>query len=442
MSEQAESLLAELESAIAASDADRAAESALCALRGGVPAIDVLRTSARSFASRYEASHGAPRPLAALSSAWNLRSVMQPDAQPFPLLQGVSFAAAENKAKAIGDPAPVVSGEVTHLGRSFLFAVRAAEVAEAESIYLGMVPEGRERRMAGDILFRAALEDMGEGGRKLMIAVKSWQLARCLGFKDARSLLRPAVRYLVTGPRDRAPYESILGVLGREWVDLEALASGGGPLDDAGRSQVRGVASAPDPSSAIVGTLTLLREGYAPTSIAEGLAVEAARRVLAARGYDLETARALMFAHAARFVLRFTRTGERLYALFQAALRVRSPEPSGSMVPEIAPSEGGDPLGGVAQGLDARNPLESATRAGAFLNRESTGPRLLEFLANRACLDSSVANGGINLIFADVCTEEFRATRAPEIPMALAKMIAASPMDPAAYSSWAARLVA
>src|SRR5256885_15800827 len=57
-------------------------------------------------------------------------------------------------------------------------------------------------------------------------------------------------------------------------------------------------------------------------------AVEAAKRVVAAKGYDLDSARAFMFTHAAEFVLRFSRTSERLYALFQAALRVRSPEPS------------------------------------------------------------------------------------------------------------------
>src|SRR3989454_10811538 len=118
----------------------------------------------------------------------------------------------------------MVSGEVTHLGRSFLFAVRAGDVAEAESIFLGMVDEGWERKMAGDMLFRAAREDLGGGGRKLFLSVKSWHLARTLGFKGARTILRPAVDYLVKGPRNRTAYETILAVLGKEWVDLEALS--------------------------------------------------------------------------------------------------------------------------------------------------------------------------------------------------------------------------
>src|SRR5205814_146115 len=123
----------------------------------------------------------------------------------------------------------------------------------------------------------------------------------------------------------------------------------------------------PDPSSCIAGTLALLREGYAAVSVAEGLAAQAASKVVAAKGYDLETARGVMFAHAARFVLTFSRTGERLYALFQAALRVRSP-------PAAA----------------------------------------IESLASKA----------------------------PEHPEALAKMIAASPKDQAAFNAWTPQLAA
>src|SRR5439155_13795 len=112
-----------------------------------------------------------------------------------------------------------------------------------------------------------------------LIAVKSWQLAYSLGFKEARLLLRPAVQYMVSGPRDRTAFEAILAALGKEWVDLEALASGGRPLDQEGRTKVRDIAAARDPSSCIAATRALLRDGYAAVSIAEGLAVEAAKRV-------------------------------------------------------------------------------------------------------------------------------------------------------------------
>ena len=433
--------LAELESAVRSSRSDRAAAAALDAIRAKVPLTDVVRAAARAFASAYDGSSGvAPRSLVALSSAVNLFPVMQPAFHPLPVLQAISFIAAEKKADTPAKPAVVVSGEITHLGRSFLFGVRDGNRSEAESIFLGMLVEGRERKMAGDMLFRAAIEDMGEGGRKLMVAVKSWQLARSLGFKEARLLLRPAVQYLVSGPRDRAAFETILAALGKEWVDLEALGSGGRPLDEGGRTKVRDIAAAPNPSSCIAATLALLRDGYAAVSIAEGLAVEAAKRVVAANGYDLDSARAVMFAHAARFVLIFSRTDERLYTLFQAALRVRSPEPA-TFVSSTSDAPGeGEALCHLAGEFDARKSVEAAARTRAYLSRGYSPSRLLDVLANYACRDSAVANGGINLIFADTCAAEFLASRAPEVPMALAKMIAASPKDQAAYNAWAPHL--
>jgi hypothetical protein len=441
MTDPTASPLADLESAIRGSKPDRAAQAAIDAIRGKVPLADVVRSAGRAFAAHYDAESGAaPRALVALSSSVNLSAVLQPRFHPLPVLQALTFLAAEKKADRPAKPPAIVSGEVTHLGRSFLFGVRAGDRAEAESIFLGMLAEGRERKMVGDMLFRAAIEDMGEGGRKVAVAVKSWQLARFLGFREARLILRPAVQYLVSGPRDRTAFEIILATLGKEWVDLEALSSGGRPLDDAGRTRIRGVASAPDPSSCLAGTLALLRDGYAAVSIAEGLAVEASKRVLGAKGYDMDTARGVIFADAARFILTFSRTGERLYALFQSALRIRSPEPPtlASSTPD-APGEG-EELCHLAGEFDARKPAEAAARTRAYLAHGYSTPRLLEVLANYASRDSAAANGGINLILADACATEFLVSKAPEIPMALAKMIAASPKDQAAFAAWEPQL--
>src|SRR5467141_2827566 len=101
-----------------------------------------------------------------------------------------------------------------------------------------------------------------------MVAVKSWQLARSLGFKDARLILRPAIRYLVRGPRDRKPFDAILAALGKEWVDLEGLASVGRPLDGAGRSGAHTTLCAAGHSASVLSTPALLRDGYAAASIA------------------------------------------------------------------------------------------------------------------------------------------------------------------------------
>ena len=443
MTNPAADSLADLEAAVHRSNVDASVRAAIEALRAQASPIEVVRFAGRGFATSYDGASGvAPRGLVALSSAVNLLPFLQAQFHPLPILQAVAFVASEKKARAPPKPPLAVSGEISHLGRSFLFAARAGERREAESIFLGMLPEGRERKMAGDMLFRAAIEDMGEGGRKLMIAVKSWQLARVLGFKEARVWLRPAVEYLASGPRDRTAFEGILAALGKEWVDLEALASGGRPLDSEGRSKLAQVSSASDPSACIAGTLALLREGYAAVSLAEGFAIQAASRVVAAKGYDLEAARSAMFAHAARFVLTFSRTGERLYALFQAALRVRSPRTAAieSHVPE-APGEG-EELCHLAGAFDARRPDEAVARVRTYLKRGYSSSRLLDVLANYTCRDSAVANDGINLIFADVCATEFLASKAPEHLEALAKMIAASPKDQAAFNAWTPRLAA
>src|SRR5256712_6398183 len=260
------SLLAEVEAAVGASRPD-AVGAAAKAFRANAPPLEFLGAAARGGAPHSDrASRAAPRSLAILGAAANLISVMQPRFHALPVLQVVSYVASEKKAPTPAKPPLVVSGEVTHLGRSFLFAVRAGDVVEAESIFLGMVDEGWERKMAGDLLFRGALEDMGEGGRKLFLAVKSWQLARSLGFKEARTILRPAVGYLVNGPRGRAAYESVPRVLGEEWVDLDALSSGGRPPAHQGRAKILPAPSVASESACIESILALLREGYAATS--------------------------------------------------------------------------------------------------------------------------------------------------------------------------------
>lgn len=396
------SLLTEVETAVGGSRQE-AVDAAIKAFHAKAPPEELVRAAARGVARHYDRASGVPpRSLAILGAAANLTSVMEPRFRILPVLQAIAYAASEKKPAAPARPPLVVSGEVTHLGRSFLFAVRAGDVAEGESIFLGMVDEGWERKMAGDMLFRAALEDMGEGGRKLFLSVKSWQLARFLGFKEARTILRPAVDYLTKGPRDRSAFETILAALGREWVDLDALSSGGRALDDAGRSRVNAVASAQDPATCIQALLSMLQDGYAASSIAEGLVVAAARRVLGAKGYDTEAIRRFLFAHASRFVLTFSRTSERLYALFQAALRVRSPEPMSL----------------------------------AHVVHRDSAQHNLDGFANYACRDSPLANEGYNILLADACTTEFRATQADSVFMALVKMMDAGPKDLAAFNSW------
>jgi hypothetical protein len=420
---------------VAASSPSDATRAALDALRAKAPLVEVVRAASVAAARHHAGPRAAPRGLALLASASHL-------ARPLAVLQAVAYVASEPRSATPARPPAVVSGEITHLGRSFLIDVRAGRIEEASAIFLGMLDERAERKMAGDMLFRAAVEDMGEGGRKLFISVRSWQLARALGFREGRALLRPAVEYIAGGPSDRTSYETILGILGKEWVDLESLGSGGRPLDEAGRGAVASVADAPTADACVAGTLSLLRDGYAASSIAEGLVVEASRRVIASSGFDREAVRGLLFAHAARVTLTFSRTNERLYALFQAALRVRSPlraeEPT-SAVPGVPVEES---IRGIGASLEGRRASDAVARVRAYLVAGGPADRLLDLLADFATRDACASNEGLNLFLADACAEEYRASGAPEVPMALAKAIAASPTDTKAYDAWRGSLAA
>ncbi len=429
--------LADVEASIAASRPDAAVEASFRALRAGAVPLEILRAAARAAATRYDPASGlAPHGLATLAAVANLRATMDPRHVPQAMLQSIVLAASEKKLDHPQPPPSVVAGEVTHLVRSALFAARAGNAAEAESLFLGVLTEGRERRMVGDTLFRAALEDLGDGGHKLLMSVMAWHLARALGFREARTILRPAVQYLVAGERNRKPYEAMMAVLGKEWVDLATLASGGRTLDETGRSKLVTPLAAPTEEACLASTLALLRDGYAATAVAEGIATEAAKRVLAAEGYHLELIHALLYARAACFVLTFSRTSERLYALFLAALRVRSPAPHlpSVVVPEPVNEEEG--LARLSDDLTARRSREAAARVRTYLAHGYSAKRLLATLAYHASLDSSLANQGHNLLLADACAVEYEATRSPEFLMVLAKSVAASPKDLTASKAW------
>lgn len=435
------SALAELELALASSRADRAAEAALLAVRTAVDPLEILRTAALVAASRYDAASGlAPHAVCTLASVAGLRGRTEPRHYPLAVLQAVVLVAAEKKLPVPQRPPAVVSGEVTHLGRSALLAFRAGAMPDAESIFLGILDEGWERRMAGEVLFRASLEDLGEGGHKLLAAVAAWQLARALGFRAARTILRPAVQYLVRGEPARRAHTAMMAVLGKEWADLDSLASGGRPLDEPARGRMATALATPTDEACAASILELLRDGYAASSLAEGIGIEASKRLLAGEGYHPELAHALLCAHSARFVLEFSRSSERVYAVFVAALRVRSPAPH---LPSVAVPEASDEDGAlkqVVEDLASRRPREAAAHVRVYLARGHAATRLLPAIVYRASLDSSLANQGHNLQLADACTTEYGATKAPEFLMALAKSVASSPKDVTASKAWAASL--
>ena len=429
--------LAELEPALASSHADRACDAALRAMEGGAPALEVVRAAARTAALLYDPASGhPPHGLAALSAAASIAAWMEPRDAPLAVLQAVALSASEKKLASPQPPLPVLAGEVNHLGQSALLSARSG-APDAETLFLSVVEEGWERRMAADVLFHASLEDVGEGAHKLPMSVKAWQLARALGFRDARAVVRPAVEYLLHGEHNRELYESSLAVLGREGLDLEVLSAGSRALDEDGRTRLGTLLAAASEEDCVTGLLALLREGYAPTALAQVICIEAAKRLLAAEGYHLELIHGLLFTRAARFVLGFSGTADRLVALFEAALRMRSPAPHLLSVSVVAEKDEVAARQGIAEDLRSRRPREAAARVRGYLARGSPAGPVASLLARASSLDSSLANGGHNLLLAEACLSGYAATKAPEFLMALAKSVAASPKDLAASNAWA-----
>lgn len=433
--------LSEIYRAVGESRADAAVAAAIASFMAGATVPEVVHRAALGAAFRYEGvvGHGLHGLLALADVAGALPFLDEPS-QRLAALQAVRLAASAPKSAGPVPPYRVLSGEVSHLATSSLLALRGADSAEAESVFLGIVTEGRERRMAGEILFRAALEDRGDEGHKLLTAVGLWQLADAAGFRDGRSILRPAVQLLVKAPRDPRPHAVMMAVLGREWVDLSALSAATKRLDDAGRGKLATGAAAPGDEACVLAVLALLHEGYAPDAVATGIVAEAARRALASEGYGLDALHALLYACAARRVVGYTRSPERVYAVFQAALRVRSPAPHIPLSAASDPADEADGLRRVAVALDGHKPREASAAVRAYLGKGFPAVALVRVLGSHAIVDSTLANEGHNLAVLDACGQEYLATPNPEVLMACAKLLAASPRDASAAKAWAAEL--
>src|SRR2546426_456362 len=175
---------ADLAEAIRSEDGDAALSAGLAAVDAKVPPIEVARTAALAYGESVDVSKGSPlRGLVGLSSSVRLARHLAPRLQALPVLRALPLAAADGKLPPSERRRRVkVSGEISHLTRSFEYAVRTGAFADAVSIFSGLLTEGKERVMAGDILFRVAAEDMVDGGEKLVYAGEAGQLASALGW--------------------------------------------------------------------------------------------------------------------------------------------------------------------------------------------------------------------------------------------------------------------
>ena len=429
----------ELTSAIHAEDADAAMRAGLAAVGAKVAPTEIARSATLAYAESVDAAPGAPlRGLLALSSAVRLARHLSPRQQSLPVLRAVALAALDGKLPASERPRRVkVSGEISHLTRSFEYAIRTGDFADATSIFSGLLMEGKERVMAGDILFRVVAEDMVGGGHKLVYAVRAWRLASALGWRRGDVLMGPVIARVATGIQDDAAYKTLMGIWGKEKVDIAALGSNAGPAEGAERDAILAALRAASPEECAKGVILALKRGVALDALVSFVVREAAVRVASSGTYDLAAIGALVYADAARWVLKFSKTESRVLPVLQACLLLRSPPTRRAELRTLTMANEAAILRDITSDIEASKDLEAAELAHTFLVKGASMKGLIELLIYELCKEGPAGNLGYNLTLADAAVEEATAYPSPIIqaPVALARALAQSPKD---RSGWPA----
>jgi len=424
-----------IDGAIRGQDPEGARHHCLDALDAGTPWLEIARVAALAYGESADVSpEFPPHGLIALSAAVRLARHLPTKVQPLPVVEAVVVAARDRKLG--GDmrrKSLKISGEISHLSHSFEYAVRAGAFDDAVSIYAGLLHEGKERAMAGDALFRVAAEDMVVGGHKLVFAVAAWRLAGALGWKAAGLVMAPAVAFVASGIRDPAAFKAFMAVLGREKMDLEAVAGNAMPADEAERTALRTAMRAPSPDACAQGVVASLGRGVTLDNIASLAVEEASARIDATGLYDLPAVHGLIFADAARWVLKFSKTYTRIYPAVQACLLLQSLRREGGS-PPTAP--GGDEfslLDGILRAMESRKAQEASGLVRAYRAKGFPPLPLITLLGYEACRDIQASEHNLELACAVADEVLVHRPPVPEGMAALSRMLALSPRDRGAW---------
>ena len=406
-----------VEDALATGDPVRCARRVREVLSAGADPTEVVRTAALAAARHFAPTLPPPHALLALSASLDLDPRTEPP--NLAVIQACALAAGEWRPERLATAPHVVTGDELHLGRSFLAAVRAAEVVEADAIFSGLLREGDERRLAGDVLFEACAQDAAEEGHKLPFAVGAWRLARALGWRDGPVFLRPAV-YLAAGtPQDLAGFTDVLREVGRSRLDFEMAARNVAPVEQVARNTYD-IALGVGPDRVVADVINGLKRGRAATGYADLIAATAAERLVV----DPTALEPALFALAVRFVLAFSRTTSHQLAVLIAARIAATARPEPLPPPaRIASPEGA--LNDLDVAIGAGDPRE-AVRIALGLVREDQGEALSRRLVRLAALEDAHADGGHRLLYASWATEFASAAPGPAYA-SLAALLARTP---------------
>src|SRR2546425_603672 len=141
--------------AIRSTDPEAALRAGLAAVDAKAAPLEIVRAAALTYGETIGVGTREPlRGMMALSAAVRIARNLSPRVKALPVLRAVALAAADPKVPSSERRRRLkVSGEISHLTRSFEYAVRTGAFEDAVSIFSGLLFEGKERVMAGGILF-------------------------------------------------------------------------------------------------------------------------------------------------------------------------------------------------------------------------------------------------------------------------------------------------
>ena len=383
-------------------DALRTGDPVACAhriadiLTAGADPKEVVRTAALVAARHFAPSMPPPHAMLALGASLDLAP--HAGSPELPVVQACALAASEWRDRALAPAKHAVSGDELHLGQSFLVAVRAGNVPEADATFVGLLREGEERRLAGDALFEACTQDFAGEGHKLTFAVGSWRLARALGWLRGSVLMRPAVQLAASTPHDLADFSALLRDVGRSRLDLELAGRNVAEIDAVARNGFA-IALGAGPDRVVTELITGLKRGRSPLGYADLVAATAAERLVGAQ----EALEPALLALAARFLVGFSRTPYRILTVLQAARAVAKVEPGEMRSPaRIAdPNAAQNELELAVEGDD---PREAASLALGLVDALD-GDAIASVLVREAVLEDAHRDGGHRLLYAAWATE-------------------------------------
>ena len=406
-----------VEDALATGDPRRCARAIAEILRSGADRREVARTAGLAAARHFDVGLPPPHALLALSAALDLAPASEPP--ELPIVQACALAASEWRPGTLSATAQTVSGDELHLGLSFRSAVRAMDSHEADGIFSGLLREGEERRLAGDVLFEVCEADVAGQGHKLTLAVGAWRLARALGWSRGPVLLRPVVHLAAGATQDLAEFAAVLREVGRARMDFDLAARNVAPIDAVAQNTFD-IALRVGPDRLVADVIHGLKRGRSGAGYADLLAATASQQLIG-NPAALEPA---LFCLAARFVLGFSRTPTHLQALLLAA-RIVAQVVEGS-VP--APARIADADGGLRDLAEAIRGGDGRGAAGLALGLVDAdhAEALAGRLVREAVREDAHADGGHRLLYASWAAEFARIVPGPALA-SLAALLARTP---------------